>query len=221
MKQNFKRAGFTIVELMIVISILILVFTFVYLPYAHFQEKVKIKQAVREAAQAINETRNLAINWVEDLNEDWDLENRSIGVYFTTEKWKNDKIYFIGSPNNTGINDDPFLAQNVSVESIISYPDKESYDWAGSRLIKETRALPSGTQFEWVYIEWEPDLWNNIFFFYDSISWSWTYLSWNTPVPNDKITLEFSYKWSPSDVLRKKLIYDKRIHTLDYWNNID
>jgi prepilin-type N-terminal cleavage/methylation domain-containing protein len=52
MKQHNKNA-FTLVEMMIVIALLFMLLMFAYLPYAHYQEKLKIRQAIREASQTI------------------------------------------------------------------------------------------------------------------------------------------------------------------------
>jgi Flp pilus assembly protein TadG len=68
--------------MLVVIALLLLLLTFVYLPYAHYQEKLKVRQAVREVSQSIIEVRNLAINGIdmkEDENDPNSLyENKSV-----------------------------------------------------------------------------------------------------------------------------------------------
>jgi Tfp pilus assembly protein PilE len=85
-----NSSWFTFIELMIVITITFLMLTFVYLPYAHYQEKIKAKQVIREVSQWINEARNMAINGFDQTRTDWttwlnldDWINKSIGLYFS------------------------------------------------------------------------------------------------------------------------------------------
>lgn len=54
--------AFTLLELMIVITIIGIISMATYMPYAHHQKKVLIKQATREISQSLSEVRNLAVN---------------------------------------------------------------------------------------------------------------------------------------------------------------
>ena len=209
--KKVSHSGFTLVEMMIVIAILMLVFTFVYLPYTHFQEKVKIRQATREAAQAINEARNLAINWVqnEQANDD---TNRSVWVFFSKEDWKKDKIYFISAPFNDIDAWDNREAANMysKVVSAINWWHPEV------KLIGKPRSMPEWTQFDGV--AWS---WNDILFYYEAVSGTGTFASaQSNPINDSRFQLDFSYKWSDSDVLKKRVHYDTRTYLTDYGSNL-
>jgi prepilin-type N-terminal cleavage/methylation domain-containing protein len=57
-----KNKAFTLIELMIVITIFSIISLATYLPYAHHQKKTLIKQAAREVTQSLSDARNLATN---------------------------------------------------------------------------------------------------------------------------------------------------------------
>jgi prepilin-type N-terminal cleavage/methylation domain-containing protein len=65
--MNNNRA-FTLIELMIVITIISIISLATYIPYAHHQKKTLIKQAAREITQSLSEARNLAINGLSTLS---------------------------------------------------------------------------------------------------------------------------------------------------------
>ncbi len=56
---------------MVVITILSIVGLATYLPYAHHQKKVLVKQGVKEVVQSLTEARNLAINGINSWS--WNL----------------------------------------------------------------------------------------------------------------------------------------------------
>ncbi len=201
-----QSKAFTFIEMLIVISLLLLLVTFTYLPYSHYQQKIKIKQVIREWSQTLIETRNLAINWYDELNEiSWDIENRSMGVYFSVDESEHTNAYIISFPFSMV----PADAANLLLTdpSVIRPRSWKKYPFV--------RPLPSWTQYE--SIAWEAK-W--ALFFYEAISGDGTYFALDWVQANEiwqtKIDLEFSYKDSNSPVLRKKFLYDRRIHTIDY-----
>ena len=58
--QTFS--GFTLIELMVVITIISIIMMASYFPYAHHQKKVLLNQGVKEVAQSLSEVRNLALH---------------------------------------------------------------------------------------------------------------------------------------------------------------
>jgi len=54
--------GFTLIELMIVITILGIITLSSYIPYAHHQKKILLQQWAREISQSLRDARSLAIN---------------------------------------------------------------------------------------------------------------------------------------------------------------
>lgn len=61
MKQKAVLA-FTLIELIVVITIVGMISLATYMPYAHHQQKTLVKQAAKEFSQTLSESRNLAIH---------------------------------------------------------------------------------------------------------------------------------------------------------------
>jgi len=78
--------AFTLVELIVVITIIGIISVSTYLPYAHHQKKVLLKQAAREITQSLRDARSLAINgldtWSWNVNVALYLEANSRDVLY-------------------------------------------------------------------------------------------------------------------------------------------
>lgn len=70
---------FTLIELLVVITIMAIVLLAAYIPYAHHQKKVLLKQWAKELTQSLSEARNLAINGLDSGS--W---NVSVGLLFSS-----------------------------------------------------------------------------------------------------------------------------------------
>ncbi|MDA9129454.1 prepilin-type N-terminal cleavage/methylation domain-containing protein [Candidatus Gracilibacteria bacterium] len=116
--SNNKRA-FTLIELMVVITIIVIVSLATYLPYAHHQKKVLIKQGAKELVQSLTEARNLAINGINSGSG-----NLSVGLYFGADATQIDyyTVGFTGSLNIASLPTNPYkvkrLPQGVQIDSI-------------------------------------------------------------------------------------------------------
>lgn len=62
MKSYFSQA-FTLIELIVVITIIGIISWWVYFPYSHHQKKTILTQASKELSQSLSEARNLALQW--------------------------------------------------------------------------------------------------------------------------------------------------------------
>ena len=208
-----KKNAFTLIELMIVIAIMFLILTFVYLPYVHYQEKIKIKQVVREVSQWISEARNMAINGFDETLSStqtttwlsWDnFQNKSIWLYFDNSGTQKNVMYFFAYPHTIS---------KVKITAIEEVTENIS--------IIEERQLPTGTEFNMAHWDWFTNM-QNILFFFESISGSGSYYTFpgspaRTEISGtDILELDFSYKDSPSSVLNKTLKYDTRINISDF-----
>lgn len=71
-RNMIHNKAFTLIELMVVITLIAIITLASYLPYAHHQKKVLVKQWAREISQSLAEARNLAIHglttWSWNLN---------------------------------------------------------------------------------------------------------------------------------------------------------
>ena len=204
--KNWSPKAFTLSEMLVVIALLLLLLTFVYLPYAHYQEKLKVRQAVREVSQSIIEVRNLAINGI-DMKED---ENDPNSLYENKSVW----LYLSGSSMQ-----------------ILAYPHEmmDENEWNIDRAVNDTlwiklykpRELPRHTKFEAANAGSITDM-GNILFFYDAVSGEGKYYSWDSSWNRseinwaDHIELNFSFKSSSSPILNKKMTYDTRVNIVDY-----
>ena len=100
MKNIFMRdkKAFTLIELIVSISILVIVMMFSYAPYNLYQNRAKVKLATREVAQSLYEAKNMAISWVKWKNNSDDskqeFKNKSVWVFLTSEETKDSKINF-------------------------------------------------------------------------------------------------------------------------------
>lgn len=62
MKLYFSQA-FSLIELIVVITIIGIISLWVYSPYSHYQKKTILSQASKELSQSLSEARNLALQW--------------------------------------------------------------------------------------------------------------------------------------------------------------
>lgn len=76
MKKGNTKA-FTLIELIVVITIMFILSMMVYAPYHHFQTKQKVRNSTKIIAQTLYEARGLAINGINSWSG-----NVSIWVYF-------------------------------------------------------------------------------------------------------------------------------------------
>jgi len=71
------KKWFTLIELMIVITIIWIMMMMAYAPYNYFQKKGELRVAAKEISKTLSESRNLAIHWT---SSGW--INQSIWVFF-------------------------------------------------------------------------------------------------------------------------------------------
>ena len=63
--MRLSSQAFTLIELMVVISIIILISVSFYSPYGFHQKKVSLKMGAKEISQSLAEARNMAINGID------------------------------------------------------------------------------------------------------------------------------------------------------------
>lgn len=72
--------GFTLIELMISITIFLILTTMTYVNYANYQNIAKVKLSLKEVSQSIHDARNMAIN-----GYDRNMVNQSVWIYFNIQ----------------------------------------------------------------------------------------------------------------------------------------
>lgn len=108
--QEYKTLqAFTLIEMMVVVTLIFIVTFMTYAPYAHHQKKVLLKQWAREISQSLAESRNLAINGF-----DTGSGNLNIGLFFGSGA--NSLVYY----TSTGAFDrDNLSAADILKEKIL------------------------------------------------------------------------------------------------------
>lgn len=183
--------AFTLIELMVVVTILAIVSMATYIPYAHHQKKMLVKQGVKEITQSLTEARNLAINGINTWSG-----NLNVWLYFGS--WATEIIYYTL----------PYT-QNFN---IISSSDINPTAIANAEVHK-VKELPQGVKISGVSISNTASL-----FSYDAITWSGRFLTEGiyTPPVDDIILIDVSYKGDTSPVLQKTIEYYTQSYISDY-----
>lgn len=75
--MKLNKNWFTLIELLISITIFLILTMMTYVNYAHYQNIAKVKLWLKEVSQSINEARNMAINGFDRNNI-----NQSVWIFF-------------------------------------------------------------------------------------------------------------------------------------------
>ncbi len=187
--MNSKK-WFTLIELIVSITIIGILSMMTYAPYSYYQNKASLKVTTREVSQLLYEAKSMAINWA--IWADW---NVSIWVYFDTSESANTQIKVFSYPHN------------MEKMNILNT------EWWDIRLIKTL------TLKKWILMDKIEDK-QNILFFFDSITWNISYYNWLSWTRNnfndDIVSINFSFKWSSSPNLNKTINYYTNTNIIDY-----
>lgn len=213
MKTNFLRdkKWFTLIELIISITIFLILVVSSYMPYAYYQNKAKLKIATKEISQWIYEARKLSINGYminTGSTSTW-VVNASIWIYLDSENNNEMRIFsFPYSMTGSDIN-------IADIEDITEVWGKKN----NIELVKQI-LFP-----RWIQISdlsSDSDDYQNIIIIYEAISWSWIYLydNWSALAPlsdNNSIDIWISYGDNDKDSSMYKTInYYKNTHIVNY-----
>jgi len=186
---TFKK-WFTIIELIIAITIFFTIVASTYIPYNHYIKKANLNTAVKDISQSLYNARNMAINWLS-----WDGSNRSIWIYLdATDK---NKIKFYSYPHNfTNISIDTSVYPNIKELKTLVLPEWVQID----NIEDENNWLFLFSAIYWIWT-----------YYYFNASWENVF-----NLTDDEITIKISYKWSTSSSLTKEIIYFKKTNIVDY-----
>ncbi|MFA5917531.1 MAG: type II secretion system protein [Candidatus Gracilibacteria bacterium] len=104
-KKYTKIKAFTLIELMVTITIMVLVGGATYMNFAYSQNKMNLKLTAKDISQALYNARNMAINGLDSSSG-----NVSVGVYFDNSVDNKSKISFFSYPYDLDINSTDLLS---------------------------------------------------------------------------------------------------------------
>ncbi len=184
MKKNKK--AFTLIELMITITIAVLLMIGIYAPYSFYSNKAKLKVGKTQIAKTIYEARNMAIYWLDQ----W--KNRSIWVYFDNSNNKKNKIFIYSYPYDFTWFKNNFSDSQVKlVKEVLLEP----WIWI-DKINSQDNAL----------FYFEAISWSGSYYYYNPTQHFFS---------NDKLNIEISFKNS-WDNLKSKITYFTKTNIVDY-----
>lgn len=181
MKKNIlHRRWFTLIELMVVITIMTMLLLAAYTPFEHYKSKQLVRNSAKIISQTLNNSRNSAIYWM--ASSTWNLD------IWVLLKNGEDKIWIYWFPYKETISnyispDNKYLLQDIPLEKWI----KITSSW--------WLILFKAITWSWVY-KW--DINNNIVDNKLKISvWLWWATSWIM-----KNSIEYYTKTYISDITK-------------------
>lgn len=188
--NNLK--AFTLIELIITITIMVMISGATYMNFAYSQNKINLKLTAKDISQALYNARNLAINWLDSSS--W---NVSVWVYFNNSVDSKNKISFFSYPYDLDIN---------------------STDLLNTSKRKDIKEIKFHKSIELNWVE-EKD---KFIFLFQAITWSGIYYYWDNnstikkPFVWDDIDIKVSFKWAESSNLSKNIKYIIGTNIIDY-----
>ena len=184
---------FSILELILAITIMSMLITLTYIPYKYYNDKAILKQWSKLISQSLYEARNLAVNGYKETN------NRSIWLYFESGEINTLKFFSYPFSND----------ENTALIKAI--------EWNDINLIKKID-LP-----EWLQISWINNEAKFLFYFTAiKWKWKYLYwdnLLNDTPPSEDygqTIEIITWLKWATTWILTKKITYYTETNIVDY-----
>lgn len=188
MKKYLKK-GFTLIELIVVITIMVILLTASYWSYNFHQNKIKLKIATREVSQSLYDSRSMAISWMKSSDK-----NSSIWLYLS-KSWLDHSITTFSYPYDIDQSDIDIL-ENSEIKIINSY------------LLKNKISFNDLSWKDNLLFFFEAITWDTKIFTFEA--WS------KTPVSEDEIDIIITYWNSNSVSMQKKLIYFTKTNIVDY-----
>lgn len=185
-----QNSAFTLIELMVAITIFVLLWSMVFWPYAYYLNKSKVKHTQKEVTQLIYEAKNMALNGIV-----WEDKNISVWVFFDTNQADRiDVISFDYDKTADDIQTNPNLVNDaLSKKPIISL------------------TLQPGITFQ--EISWE----EIGLIYFQAINGSWWLLAGNSfSQISGNSDIVFAYKDATSWALRKAITYIPDTQIVDY-----
>lgn len=186
-----NQKAFTLIELIVTITIMVLVWWATFMNFAFTQNKSNLRLTAKDISQSLYNARNMAINWLD--SNSW---NVSVWVYFDNNDINKNKIALYSYPYDT----------DLSTSNLLNDDNK--------KLIKEIQFNKS---IELNSVEGK----DKFMFLFDAISWVWHYYYWDTWDIKKSFTwweigINISFKWTDSPNLTKNIKYIIWTNIIDY-----
>lgn len=190
-KKYTKIKAFTLIELMVTITIMVLVWWATYMNFAYSQNKMNLKLTAKDISQALYNARNMAINWLDSSS--W---NVSVWVYFDNSVDNKSKISFFSYPYDLDINSTDLLSTD------------------SKKLIKKIDF------YKYIELNWVENK-DKFLFLFQAISWSGYYYyrdstPWKKSFEGNSIDIKISLNQSESSNLTKDIKYIIWTNIIDY-----
>lgn len=187
MKKRGESLGFTLIELMVVVTIFFILSLAAYIPYAFHQKRTLLQQSVRESSQSLYEAKNLAINGL-----DTGIGNNHIVLSFSKNS--------------------PIIEYRI-IPAAVTFPltltQIETYP------IYKTKNLPRWVFFEGIKDISNTTVFDEGAFIFAAISWSGFILP-SALDSATQVSLIFSYQHSSDTVLQRQIQFYPSSHISDY-----
>ena len=186
----WNRSWFSLIELIIVMTIFIIISLISFAPYAFYMNKAKIQHTDKELSQIIYEAKNMAVNW--STTSSW---NTSIWISINSTTWNNSS-YELWSYKHDVLESDILSFNWNLIQRYILQPwvEFDNFDWED----------------KWI-IFFRSISWTGIVF-----KWNWSYNKVAFTQWENEIEIGYSYKWAEEDALSNTLSYFQDTQIVDY-----
>lgn len=187
--KKLNKKWFTLIEFLIAMTIFFILVVMSFANYLYYQNISKVKISLKEVSQSINNTRNLALSWL-DL---W-WKNQSVAILLKKDETKT-KIY--------SFNYDKSFS-DIDLNSLTPNKENELQKWVSIKSLKSWTYNLDEILIYYSSIKAKPD------FLKLRNDWVWEVLD------TKDLTLELSYKNSWNFPLLRELNYKKLTNVVDY-----
>ncbi|MCP4523384.1 MAG: prepilin-type N-terminal cleavage/methylation domain-containing protein [Candidatus Gracilibacteria bacterium] len=91
--KHSSSSGFTLIEILVVLSLIIILSLMVFAPYSYYLNKSKIRYTDNEISQVIYKAKNMALNGAKNI-----YGNISVAVYFDSGEGNNQSVLIKSYP---------------------------------------------------------------------------------------------------------------------------
>jgi type II secretory pathway pseudopilin PulG len=190
-KKYTKIKAFTLIELIVTITIMVLVWWAAYMNFAYSQNKMNLKLTAKDISQALYNARNMAINWLDSSS--W---NVSVWVYFDNSDENKSNISFYSYPYDLDIDSTDLL--NTDSKKFIKKIDF----------------------YKFINLNWVENK-DKFLFLFQAISWSGYYYyrdstPWKKSFNESNIDIKISINQSEASNSIKEIKYITWTNIIDY-----